>query len=170
MNKIISRITRCTLFAACALSIASCQQNKFHVSGNITDAKDSVLYFENMSLDGPVVLDSVKLGEDGAFDFSGDAVTAPEFFRLRIASNIINVSIDSTETVEFTASYVYQSESDSYVEKKVIGKYKYIGGESTIDLVKDKIYYRIEPSNEFRIVDDSGEDYLYNPDSFEKVE
>ncbi len=105
MNKIISRITRCTLFAACALSIASCQQNKFHVSGNITDAKDSVLYFENMSLDGPVVLDSVKLGEDGAFDFSGDAVTAPEFFRLRIARNIINVSIDSTETVEFTASY-----------------------------------------------------------------
>lgn len=63
---------------------------------------------------------------------------------------------------------VYQSESDSYVEKKVIGKYKYIGGESTIDLVKDRIYYRIEPSNEFRIVDDSGEDYLYNPDSFEK--
>lgn len=105
MNKIISRITRCTLFAACALSITSCQQNKFHVSGNITDAKDSVLYFENMSLDGPVVLDSVKLGEDGAFDFSGDAVTAPEFFRLRIARNIINVSIDSTETVEFTASY-----------------------------------------------------------------
>ena len=105
MNKLISRITRCTLFAACALSIASCQQNKFHVSGNITDAKDSVLYFENMSLDGPVVLDSVKLGEDGAFDFSGDAVTAPEFFRLRIARNIINVSIDSTETVEFTASY-----------------------------------------------------------------
>ncbi len=105
MNKIISRITRCTLFAACALSIASCQQNKFHVSGNITDAKDSVLYFENMSLDGPVVIDSVKLGEDGAFDFSGDAVTAPEFYRLRIARNIINVSIDSTETVEFTASY-----------------------------------------------------------------
>lgn len=65
---------------------------------------------------------------------------------------------------------VYQSESDSYIEKRVIGKYKYIGGESTIDLVKDKVYFRVEPDNEFRIVDDSGEDYLYNPDSFEKVE
>lgn len=105
MNKIISRITRCTLAMACALTVASCQQNKFHVNGNITEAKDSVLYFENMSLDGPVVLDSVKLGEDGAFSFSGDAAGAPEFYRLRIANNIINVSIDSTETVEFTASY-----------------------------------------------------------------
>lgn len=105
MKKILSRITRCTLLAACALTIASCQQNKFHVNGNITDAKDSVLYFENMSLDGPVVLDSVKLGEDGAFSFSGESAGAPEFYRLRIARNIINVSIDSTETVEFKASY-----------------------------------------------------------------
>ena len=65
---------------------------------------------------------------------------------------------------------VYQSESDSYVEKKVIGKYKYIGGESTSNLVKDKVYCRVEPENEFRIIDGSGEDYLYVPNNFEKVE
>jgi peroxiredoxin len=87
------------------MAFASCQQNKFHVTGNITDAQDSVLYFENMSLDGPVIIDSVKLSSDGSFDFSGDKPSAPEFYRLRIKSNIINVSIDSTETVEFKASY-----------------------------------------------------------------
>ena len=65
---------------------------------------------------------------------------------------------------------VYQSESASFIEKKIIGKYKYIGGENTTDLVKNSIYYRIEPENEFRIVDESGEDYLYVPDNFEKVE
>jgi len=65
---------------------------------------------------------------------------------------------------------VYQSESDSFIEKKIIGKYKYIGGEKTTDLVKNNIYYRVEPENEFRIVDESGEDYLYIPDNFEKVE
>ncbi len=87
------------------VAFASCQQNKFHVTGNITDAQDSVLYFENMSLDGPVIVDSVKLTSDGKFDFSGEKPSAPEFYRLRIKSSIINVSIDSTETVSFTASY-----------------------------------------------------------------
>lgn len=91
--------------AACAFAFAACNQNKYHVSGNITEAEDSVLYFENMSLDGPVVIDSVKLGKDGSFDFSGEGTTAPEFFRLRIATSIINLSIDSTETVNFKASY-----------------------------------------------------------------
>lgn len=105
MKKIFSRITRCAAMALCLLAVASCNQKKFHVSGNITEAKDSILYFENMSLDGPVVIDSVKLGDDGAFDFSEEAPSAPEFFRLRIARQIINVSIDSTETVKFKAAY-----------------------------------------------------------------
>lgn len=83
----------------------ACNNNKFHVEGNITDAKDSILYFEHMSLDGPQVLDSVKLSDAGDFSFSGEGVTAPEFYRLRIAGGIINVSIDSTETVTFKASY-----------------------------------------------------------------
>lgn len=105
MNKIFSRIARCTAVAALVVAFASCQQNKFHVTGNITEAEDSVLYFENMSLDGPVIIDSVKLSADGKFDFSGEKPEAPEFYRLRIRNHIINVSIDSTETVEFKAAY-----------------------------------------------------------------
>lgn len=91
--------------ALCALAMVSCSNEKFHVKGEITEAKDSVLYFENMSLEGPVVLDSVKLSENGEFEFSGERVSAPDFFRLRIADQIINVSIDSTETVTFKAKY-----------------------------------------------------------------
>lgn len=49
----------------------------------------------------------------------------------------------------------------------VIGKYKYLGGENVIDLVVGKTYDRIEPENEFRIIDESGEDYLYSPDNFQ---
>ena len=44
---------------------------------------------------------------------------------------------------------VYQSEEGKYVGKKIIGKYRYKGGESTSDLTVGKIYYRIEPENEF---------------------
>ena len=58
-----------------------------------------------MSLDGPVVVDSVKLDDKGAFSFSGKAPDAPEFYRLRIAGQIINLSVDSTETVDVKASY-----------------------------------------------------------------
>lgn len=86
------------------LALASCNK-KFQVIGTISDAKDSILYFENMSLNGPVTVDSVQLGEDGTFAFDGQAADAPEFYRLRIAGQIVNVCIDSTETVTVKASY-----------------------------------------------------------------
>lgn len=94
--------------AACAfmlVALGSCDNRKFRVDGAITEAKDSVLYLENMSLDGPVAIDSVKLGDDGAFSFSEKSPEAPEFYRLRIAGQIINLSVDSTETINVKASY-----------------------------------------------------------------
>jgi peroxiredoxin len=101
----ISKFFSVAVFTVAALTLTSCNNKKFHVNGTISDAKDSVLYFENMSLNGPVVVDSVKLAEDGSFSFDGKASEAPEFYRLRIAGQIINVAIDSTETVKFKASY-----------------------------------------------------------------
>ena len=88
-----------------AMTAASCSNNKFNVEGQIANAKDSVLYFENVGLEGIQVLDSVKLSGDGNFAFSGNPTEAPEFYRLRIADQIINVSIDSTETVQIKAEY-----------------------------------------------------------------
>lgn len=87
------------------LGAVSCSNKKFEVSGNITDAKDSLLYFENMSLNGAVVVDSTKLDADGNFSFAVDAPSAPEFYRLRIAGQIINVAADSTEHVTIKAVY-----------------------------------------------------------------
>ena len=91
--------------ALAAIAVASCDNNKFRVEGEISNAKDSVLYFENVGLEGIQVLDSVKLGDSGSFAFSGDATEAPEFYRLRIADQIINVSIDSTATVQLKGEY-----------------------------------------------------------------
>ena len=88
-----------------AIAIASCGNKKFNVEGQITNAKDSVLYFENVGLEGINILDSVKLSDKGDFSFSEEAPTAPEFYRLRISDQIINVSIDSTETVTIKAQY-----------------------------------------------------------------
>ena len=98
----ICAMAACTLMA---VALGSCDNKKFRVEGAITEAKDSVLYFENMSLDGPVAVDSVKLGDDGTFSFSEKSPEAPEFYRLRIAGQIINLSVDSTETVTVKAAY-----------------------------------------------------------------
>ena len=90
---------------AAAVFTTSCNNKKFQVKGNIEGAKDSMLYLENLSLDGPVAIDSAKLDEQGTFSFSVDAPTAPEFYRLRIAGQIINVCADSTETVTIKAQW-----------------------------------------------------------------
>ena len=93
------------VLALAVLGMASCSEKKFHVEGSITNAKDSVLYLENISLMGPEVIDSVRLDADGKFSLAGEAQQAPEFYRLRISDQIISLSIDSTETVTVTAAY-----------------------------------------------------------------
>jgi peroxiredoxin len=93
------------MIAVAALAIASCSEKKFHVEGAISNAKDSLLLLENVGIEEINVVDSVRLDADGTFSFSGDAQEAPELYRLRIAGQIINVSIDSTETVTVKAQY-----------------------------------------------------------------
>ena len=88
-----------------AITIASCGNNQFSVEGQIENAQDSVLYFEHVGIESVDLVDSVKLDEGGRFSFSDEAPIAPEFYRLRIAGQIINVSIDSTETVTVKAQY-----------------------------------------------------------------
>ena len=88
-----------------AMTFISCNNEKYHIEGTILNAKDSVLFFEHNGLDGFTTLDSVKLDEKGTFAFEGDKAANPEFYRLRIAGQIINIAIDSTETVNVKASY-----------------------------------------------------------------
>ena len=103
----ISRLFTAAVILVAALAMTSCNNKKFHINGNIAEAKDSMLFLENLSLNGPVKIDSVKLGEDGSFSFEETAMdsVSPEFYRLRIANQSINLSIDSTETINVKAAY-----------------------------------------------------------------
>lgn len=93
------------IIALAVLSMASCSEKRFHVEGVITNAPDSVLYFENIAINEIVAVDSAKLDAEGRFSFSGQPVGAPEFYRLRISDQIINISVDSTETITIRAQY-----------------------------------------------------------------
>ncbi|MBQ6965309.1 MAG: AhpC/TSA family protein [Bacteroidaceae bacterium] len=99
MKKILNMI------AAGAIVLASCDQApKFHVEGTIEEAKDSMLYFAQSTLEGVKNLDSVKLGESGTFSFKTSAPKdCPEFYLLRIGEHIIHFSVDSTESLTFAA-------------------------------------------------------------------
>ena len=101
----MKHIWKAAAMAIAAMTIASCNDNKFTVEGQISNAKDSILYFENVGIESVNVLDSVKLGDSGDFSFSENATKAPEFYRLRIADQIINICIDSTETVNVKGEY-----------------------------------------------------------------
>ena len=105
MKHTLSSMVMVLVATAAAVFTTSCNNKKFQVKGNIEGAKDSMLYLENLSLDGPVAIDSAKLDEQGTFSFSVDAPTAPDFSRFRIAGQIINVCADSTETVTIKAQW-----------------------------------------------------------------
>ena len=88
-----------------AIVVCGCRQRKmFCIEGNISGADSCVLYLEHLSLgEGTLVVDSILLKEDGAFCFRKEATDAPEFYRLRIGGQGINLGIDSTETIKVTA-------------------------------------------------------------------
>lgn len=112
MKKTFTRVFSIALLVVAVLNFTACNKQKFNVNGTISEAKDSILYFENMSLNGPEVVDSVRLNADGVFHFSAKATGSPEFYRLRIAGQIINVAADSTENI--TIKTVFPTMSDGY--------------------------------------------------------
>lgn len=92
-----------------ALSVASCSTNgDISVTGQIVNAEDSVLYLENIGIETIECVDSAVLDKDGDFSFAfnkPDGTIGPEFYRLRIKDQIINLCVDSTETIKVTADY-----------------------------------------------------------------
>ena len=89
---------------ALILLCACKQEKKFCIEGNIMGADSCLLYLEHLTLgEGAVAIDSIRLKEDGSFSFRKEGVTSPEFYRLRIDGQAINLAIDSTETVRIEA-------------------------------------------------------------------
>lgn len=96
-------------FGILALSVASCSTGgEICVTGQITNAEDSVLYLENIGIESVECVDSAVLSKDGKFTFDfnmPDGTVGPEFYRLRIDNQIINLCVDSTESIKVSADY-----------------------------------------------------------------
>ena len=94
----------CIALAAAAL-VACSSGPQFKVTGKVDGADGKMLYLEASALEGIVPLDSVKLKADGTFSFESSRPASPEFYRLRVDDKVINLAVDSTETLTVTAPY-----------------------------------------------------------------
>lgn len=116
-----------SFFTFALLILVSCGSGPtFNVTGNVSGAEGKKLYLEASQLNGVVVIDSVKLKEDGAFRFKQPRPESPEFFRLRVENKAINFSVDSTETVtiqaslaDFTTGYTIEGSPNSLKIKEL---------------------------------------------------
>lgn len=87
------------LLVACGTS-----EKQFTIEGNVSGADGQTLYLDHSSLAGLQLADSARLGADGHFSFKGSVQSAPEFYRLRLGNQVLNVVVDSTETVKISAA------------------------------------------------------------------
>ena len=95
------------IVAFLAILTVACQPkvDRFTLNGQIVEADGKTLYLDHMGLDKIEVIDSVKLDAEGEFSFSpATSNDCFDFYRLRIDGKVINLTIDSTETVKVTAS------------------------------------------------------------------
>ncbi len=90
------------LFLMC--KILRKDDNKFTIEGNIVEANLKTMYFEHIGISSINVLDSVVLNETGKFKFKQPNPKEPDFYRLRLDGQLINIAIDSTETIKIQAS------------------------------------------------------------------
>ena len=113
MRGVIAMALLVLLVAYLFLTMVSCTQSPrgVPVQGTISDAPDSTLVLEAMTLRGVQPLDSVRLSADGTFSFAvpADSASIPEFYRLRIARRVINFVIDSLAPVTIEAPYARMS-------------------------------------------------------------
>lgn len=98
---------------------ASCTGDKFTIEGNVKDGFGKTLYLENITTSSVVVVDSVDLGNDGSFRFKGQRPPAPDFYRLRLKQQFVNLAVDSTETItvqsdtlDFARDYTVEGSSE----------------------------------------------------------
>lgn len=99
MKKMICAMAALTMLATACKD----KGEQFKINGRIAEADGKTLYFEAVTLNGIEALDSTRLDEDGQFCFQGTRPFNPEFYRLRIDRQIVNLSVDSTETIHVEA-------------------------------------------------------------------
>ncbi len=87
MKRLILALFAATLLISCT--------NQVKISGEIANASEKTLYFEYVGLNGTSGIDSTTLDSRGKFSFKTEIPQYPDFYRLRIGTQSIVISLDS---------------------------------------------------------------------------
>ena len=131
------------------LLLVSCgKNNQFTIEGNVKNASGSILYLEHVDVSKVSLIDSVKLKADGDFRFRREQPAFPEFYRLKLGKQLIDLAIDSTETIivkadsaTFAKSYTVEGSENSMKIKELSLLRANLAdtlNEKTIDIYKEK--------------------------------
>jgi len=108
------------LIPAIGILISCSNKNHFTVKGRIKDGNEKILYLENVTTSKAVLLDSVKLANNGLYTFKHERPKAPDFYRLRLNHQLINFAVDSCEvitinsdTLQFAQNYTVEGSTES---------------------------------------------------------
>ena len=93
------------LILTAVLGAVGCtKSSKATIEGTISEAADKVLYLDHIGVEKTTVTDSVRLNAKETFRFRVAKPECFDFYRLRIGHEMAYLSVDSTETLTFTAT------------------------------------------------------------------
>ncbi len=93
------------IYILLGIILVSCQhQPEFCLSGQIKQAKGTILYLEHVALTHTSTIDSCILEQDGTFHFVSPAPEHPDFYRLRIDNKSLILAVDSTEHITISTT------------------------------------------------------------------
>lgn len=128
----MKRNTLFYILAAITLSlISSCTNDKGNtvsIKGSVTDAQGELLTLMHLSGTNPVMVDTLRLGEDGKFSFSPVVEQGgPDFFCLTLNGQTIPVVSDTLQTPisivankdKFSSNYIVEDDLNNALKQAV---------------------------------------------------
>ena len=91
---------RCVILLAASLLFFGCKHGEyFQIEGTLDNAEGEMLYLEQTSLMGNIVLDSVRVKSSGKFSFRQRRPEYPDIYQLRLDGQRFVFVVDSTEHI-----------------------------------------------------------------------
>ena len=100
---------------------------EFTVEGVVKNGEGKILYLENVGTNFVKLVDSVCIDKNQTFRLKGENKTgAPDFYRIRLKNQFINLAVDSTETIRiqsdtlnFARNYTVENSPENEKIKEV---------------------------------------------------
>ena len=125
----MKKLSNILIFTALLSAMGCKQPPQATIEGHITEAADKMLYLDYIGVERTSVVDSAKLGKDGAFRFRVAQPECFDFYRLRIDREVAYLSVDSTETLTLKATlptmsiaYEVEGSEDNLILKQLVHK------------------------------------------------